>query len=81
MSVPLHLVHAAVLGPSPESLSLVIKQNAKQAPKRNKRAVGHDWWNIPISNDPIGDELAESIAPDVFVDRDADEQAARHWLV
>jgi len=77
----LHIVYAAVLSPSPESLSLVVEQNTKQTPKRNERAVRHDGWDITIRNDPIGNELAESVAPDVLVDCDADKQAARYWLV
>ena len=32
----LHPVHVAVLAPSPERLSLVVEENAKQAPKRNE---------------------------------------------
>lgn len=76
-----HPVHRAVLGPSPERLPLVVEENTKQAPEQNKRGIGHDGGDEAISDGPIGDELAESVAPHVLVDGDADEQAAGDRLV
>jgi hypothetical protein len=77
----LHPVDLAVPGPSSERLSLVVEQNAEQTPKQDKRGVGHDGWNVPVGDDPGGDELAEAVAPHVLVDGDGDEQAAGDGLV
>lgn len=74
-------MHIAILRPSSESLALVVEQNAKQTPQKRERPVRHNRRDIPILDDPLSDELAESITPDVFVDRNCNEQTSRDWLV
>lgn len=77
----LHSMDGAVPRPSPECLALVIEQDAEKAPEQNQGRIRHDWWNVSISDDPIGDELAESVSPNVLVDRNGDKQAAGDGLV
>lgn len=74
-------MHTAVLGPSAECLSLVVEENAEQAPKQDKRPIGHDWGNVSTFNDPGSDELAEAVTPHVLVDSDANEETACDRLV
>ena len=74
-------MHTAVLSPPPECLPLIVEQESKQAPQQDQAPIRHDGRNIPIRNNPIGDELAEPIPPHILVDRNADEQAARNRLV
>ena len=74
-------MNLAVLAPPPERLSVVVEQNAKQAPHENQSPVCHDWRDISISGTPGGDELAEPITPDILVHSNADKQATSNRLV
>lgn len=74
----LHPVHIAVLAPSSERLAFVVEENTEETPQQDKRGVCHDRRNEPISDRPIGDELAEPISPHVLVYRDSDEKTTSH---
>ncbi len=56
MRRPSKLVHRAIATPPPERLSLVIEQNAKQAPQRDQTHVGHDGRDEARLDDPRRDE-------------------------
>jgi len=70
-----------VSGPLPEGLAIEPKYNSEQAPKEGKGHVRHNGWNISVCRNPWGDELAETITPDVLVDRDGDEDASSHRFI
>jgi hypothetical protein len=70
-----------VPGPLPEGLAIEPKYNAEQAPKEGQGHVRHDRRNVSICNDPWGDELAETITPDVLVDSYSDEDASGNRLI
>ena len=50
-------MHTAILRPSPEGLSLVVKQDAEKTPERDERHVRHDGRDIAGLDDPRCDEL------------------------
>ncbi len=64
----------AVLRPPSECLSLVPEKDSKQAPHRRQCHIGHNWRDVARLYDPRGDELAESITPQIFVHGDGDEK-------
>lgn len=79
----LHLqsVYFIILGPPPESLSLVPKQDSKQAPECGKSHIGHDRRDVSTLQDPGGDKFAETISPKILVHSDGDENATSGRLV
>jgi len=76
-----HSMNFRVSGPLSECLAVKPKYNAKQAPKKGQGHVRHDRRNIAIGDDPWCDEFTETIAPDILIDRDGDEDASSHRLV
>jgi hypothetical protein len=69
-------MHAAILRPAPERLTLVVEQDAKQTPQQDQRGVGHDRWDKAFFFCPVGDELREAVAPDVLVDGDLENSVS-----
>lgn len=45
--------------------------NSTEYQERHQRKVSealvNDWWNVPISNDPLGYKQTESVAPKIPV--------------
>lgn len=74
-------MHGRVAGPSSERLALVVEQDAEETPQQHQRPVCHDRWDKSSFFNPRGDEFGETIAPDVLVDRDSNEQRASDWFV
>lgn len=68
-------------GPLPESLAHEIEQDTEGTPEEDERHVEHNGRNISVRNDPRGNELAESVAPQILVDGDGDEDTTGHRLV
>lgn len=59
--------------PLSECLSLIPKNNARQAPENHQRHIRHDWRDVSALLDPRGDEFREPVAPDILVHRYGDE--------
>lgn len=74
-------MHIAILSPPSKGLPLIVEQDTEKTPQQDQTPIRHDRRNIPIGNNPLGNELAESITPHILVDRDGDEQTARNRLV
>ena len=74
-------MYIAVFRPLSESLPVEEKQDPKRTPEGDQAHVGHDGWQVATGNDPWCDEFRESVAPDILVDGDADEHAARDGFV
>ena len=65
----------------PQALAPEVEEDAKAAPEEDERHVQHDGRQETASNGPRRDEFRKSIAPDVLVDRDGDEDGAGDGLV
>jgi hypothetical protein len=74
-------MHFTILRPASEALPPKPKHNPERTPQRNQRHVRHDRRNIPRARAPRRDELAEAVAPEVFVDGDGHEYGAADGLV
>lgn len=74
-------MNGIIASPFAEGLALVIEQDAESAPKEDEGHVQHDGRNIAVGDDPGGDKLAETVAPQILVDGDGDENAAGHRFV
>ena len=79
--MPSHAMHVTMLRPLPESLPEEEEQDPERAPEGDQGHVGHDGWYVPAGEDPGRDEFGETVAPDILVDGDADEDTARDGLV
>ena len=58
-------MHAAVFGPAPEGLALVVEEDAEEAPQQDQRGVGHDGRDEAGRLGPGCDEFREAVAPDI----------------
>lgn len=74
-------MHGTVPSPLSERLAVEVEDNAERTPQEDQTHVEHDWWQVPIGNDPRRDELAETISPHVLVDSDRHEDRSRNGLV
>ena len=72
---------AGVPAPLPELLTEKVEEDAKRAPQEDERHIQHDGRNKSVGDGPWGDELAETVAPDVLVDSDSNEDGASDRLV
>jgi len=67
--------------PLSERLAEKPEDDTSRAPQGNQTHVRHDGWDIATLDDPGGDELAESIAPDVLIDSDGHENRTGYGFV
>lgn len=67
------MMHQAVLGPGPESLSTEPEDDSGKTPERCQAHIGHDWRHISTLLSPSIDKLRESITPQILVDSYAHE--------
>ena len=67
--------------PSSKRLALIVKQDAEQTPQQHQRSIRHDGRNESRLLHPRCDEFGETVAPDVLVYGDGDEEGAGDWLV
>ena len=74
-------MNPAILGQPSEHLPLVPKQDAKSAPQKRQRHIGHDGRNITTLNNPGSDKFREAVSPQVLVDGDRDEYRAGDRLI
>ena len=74
-------MYLRISGPLSESLSIEPENNTSQAEEENQAHVGHNRRNITTLDNPRGDELRESVAPNILVDRNGDENGSCDWLV
>lgn len=58
-----------------------MEQETEGAPQHRQAHVQHNGRNIAGCLSPRRDELAETVAPDVLVDRDGDEDRSDDGLV
>ena len=79
--LPLHVMDRAVLGPNSEPLPVKPENNTTQTPQSRQAHVRHDWWYISAGLTPLVDELGESIAPQIFIDSDANKDGACYRLI
>ena len=77
----LHLVDPRLGCPSPELLPIQVKRNGKETPQGTQAHVQHDWLHKATLCNPWRDELAETIAPHILIDRDSDKDRAGNGLV
>ena len=74
-------MHLTPPTPIPKPLPAKPKHDPKKTPQRNEAHVRHDGRHVTLGDDPGRDEFGEAVAPDVFVDGDADEDGAADGLV
>lgn len=67
-------MHIRLCTPLPTLLSPEIKHNCKRTPQDMQTHIQHDWRNVPAHINPIGDELTETITPQILVDCDVHEE-------
>jgi hypothetical protein len=74
-------VNLRVSCPLSKFLSEEPENNPATTPQSNKSHIRHDWWDISILDGPWCDEFGEAVSPDIFVDRDSNEDATCDWFV
>lgn len=74
-------MYLRIAGPFPERLSIEPEQDPSRAPESGQTHVHHDGWDVSRSLNPRSNELRESIAPEILVDGDGDEQRASNRFV
>jgi hypothetical protein len=75
------MVHTRLCSPLPTLLSPEIKHNPKRTPQDMQTHIHHDWWKIPARINPVGNELTETITPQVLVDCDVHKERSRDRFV
>jgi len=68
-----HTMHLRISRPFPKRLAIKPENYPTQAPKSNQTHVRHNRRDKSILHRPRSNELGESIAPNVLVDSDGDE--------
>lgn len=76
-----HLMDTRLGCPLPHRLPVIVERDGAEAPQHCQAHVEHDRLDESAFQDPRRDEFAEPVAPYILVDRDGDEEQARHWLV
>ena len=66
-------MNGALLRQPSEPFPLIPEKDPKQAPRRGERHICHERWNVASFDNPWSDEFTEAIAPQVFIDGNADE--------
>ena len=74
-------MHTRPTTPLPERLPIIKVPNPRQTKQRRQRHVRHDRRHEPSLHRPGRDELGETVAPDVLVDGDGNEDGAGDGLV
>jgi hypothetical protein len=74
-------MHITILRPPPHPLPPKPEYHTTPAEERNERHICHDSWNITRLFGPRRNELRESIAPDIFVHGNSDENSTRDGFV
>lgn len=73
LAASLHSVDFRIFGPLPEGFAEEPENDSCQTPEDDQAHVRHDGRYVAALDDPWGDELRESVTPDVLVDRDGNE--------
>ena len=80
-SVTLHLMYTILSTPAPHFLSPLQEQQTRRTEQERQAHVRHDRWQEPGLLDPRADELGETVAPEVLVDGDGDEDGTGDGFV
>ena len=73
VKLSLHPMNMGISSPPPHRLPIIIKRNSTGTKQYSQAHIKHERLNKSTLFTPRGDKLAESIAPEVLIDRDGDK--------
>lgn len=74
-------MNARLSRPLPHRLPIIVERNRTETPQHRQAHIQHDRFDKTAFFAPRRDELAKSVAPDVLVHRDGDEQETCDRLI
>lgn len=77
----LHAMYLWIPSPLSERLSIKPENDPRQTEEKNQTHVRHNRRDVSTLDNPRGDEFRESVAPNVLVDRDGNEDWSCDGLV
>lgn len=74
-------MHRRLGRPSSEPLPVKVERDGTETPQRCQAHIQHDRLDEPAFLDPRGDELAETVAPEILVDGNGDKNRTGHGFI